>query len=207
MKTLVKNMETKRQIREKYKKIRENLSKEEVMDYSEKICEMIGKSTFYQKAEQIGCYYPLGKEVSLIPLVQKAWADGKVTLFPKVVGEDMFFYPITDFSQLEEGYFHVMEPDEALCQMADWKFAQDEKTVILTPGVAFDKTGGRMGYGKGFYDRFFAKYPNCVRIGVCYEAQIADHLILESHDRRLQYITTEQGKRESTLYKEERKCN
>lgn len=100
-----------------------------------------------------------------------------------------------------------MEPDEALCQMADWKFAQDEKTVILTPGVAFDKTGGRMGYGKGFYDRFFAKYPNCVRIGVCYEAQIADHLILESHDRRLQYIITEQGKRESTLYKEERKCN
>lgn len=202
MRILVKNMETKKQIREKYKKIRENLTKEEVMEYSEKICELIGKNTLYQKAEQIGFYYPLGNEVSLIPLVQKAWKDGKVTLFPKVVGEDMFFFSITDFSQLEEGYFHVMEPNKALCRVADERFANDDKTVILTPGVAFDKTGGRTGYGKGFYDRFFEKYPDCVRMGVCYEAQIAEHLILESHDRQLQYIITEHG-----MIWEERKCN
>ena len=193
-------METKAQIRKKYKKIRDELTKDEVSEYSEKICAYLENHALYQNAEQIGFYYPLGNEVSLNSLVQKAWKEGKVTFFPKVIGDDIFFYQITDFSQLEEGYFHVMEPGKEICQEDGCKLSlKDETTkevkapLILTPGVAFDRNGGRLGYGKGFYDRFFAAHPTCIRIGVSYEVQITEKIILEDHDKKLQYLVTENG--------------
>ena len=195
MKISVKNMETKEQIRKKYKKIRDALTVEQVAEHSERICKQLANHVLYQNAKQIGFYYPLGNEVSLLTLVKKAWHDGKMTFFPKVENKDIFFYEITDFSQLEEGYFHVMEPNAKICVEEKKRlcFSEKERPLILTPGVAFDKNGGRLGYGKGFYDRLFAAHPTWIRFGIAYERQITEELFLEEQDQRLQYLVTEQG--------------
>ena len=103
-------METKAQIRKSYKQKRAMLNEESVRVMSEAICAAVENSAWYHEAERVGFYYPLGSEVQLTGLVTTAWAAGKKTCFPRVSGENMEFYEISDFSQLEEGCFHVMEP-------------------------------------------------------------------------------------------------
>ena len=187
-------MEDKKNMRRYYRKLREQMSPEEVKCLSERICRHLLDSNLYGRSQFVYAYYPLGNEVSLLTLVKKAWHDGKMTFFPKVENKDIFFYEITDFSQLEEGYFHVMEPNAKICVEEKKRlcFSEKERPLILTPGVAFDKNGGRLGYGKGFYDRLFAAHPTWVRFGIAYERQITEELFLEEQDQRLQYLVTEQ---------------
>lgn len=140
-------METKAQIRKSYKQKRAMLNEESVRVMSEAICAAVENSAWYHEAERVGFYYPLGSEVQLTGLVTKAWAAGKKTCFPRVSGENMEFYEISDFSQLEEGCFHVMEPVESCAEPV-------VPELILIPGVVFDGFGNRAGYGKGYYDRY-----------------------------------------------------
>lgn len=182
-------METKAQIRKHYKSKREQLTEAEVASASEKICSVILGCDIYETAESIGFYYPLGNEVRLNELVKRAWQDGKKTFFPKVQGEDMEFYKITDFSQLKEGCFHVMEP-------MDIASSKEEPELVFVPGVVFDEEGNRAGYGKGYYDRYFAKHSHSVRVGVAYEMQLANSLPAEPQDIQMQYLATEKGIKE-----------
>ena len=179
-------MEIKAQIRKAYKAKRQEMPETEVVTASEKICEVIASSGFYQTAERIGFYYPLGKEVRLNKLAERAWQDGKRTCFPRVDGGNMEFYEITDFSQLREGCFHVMEP-------MDTYDTASVPELILVPGVVFDLMGNRAGYGKGFYDRYLAAHPGCVRAGIAYELQIAGEVPAEPQDVGMQYLVTEMG--------------
>ncbi len=80
-------------------------------------------------------------------IIEAAWRDGKEVAVPKVVGQDMVFYKLTDFAQLEKGYFGIPEP--ARGEIVQW-----EDAMMVMPGVAFDKENHRVGYGGGFYDRF-----------------------------------------------------
>lgn len=179
-------METKAQIRKQYKNKREKLTETETALASEKICSVILECNLYKTAESIGFYYPLGNEVRLNKVVEQAWQDGKKTFFPKVQGDNMEFYEISDFSQLEEGYFHVMEPVKT-------KVGNGEPKLVLVPGVVFDQEGNRAGYGKGYYDRYFAAHPDCLRLGTAYEMQLVQNLPTEPQDIRMQYLVTEKG--------------
>ena len=80
----------------------------------------------------------------------------------------------------------VMEPVET--NPIDW-----EEALVLVPGVAFDRQGSRMGYGKGYYDRFFEGKTDCVKVGVAYELQVADQLPTEENDLPMEYLVTEKG--------------
>ncbi len=179
-------METKKQIRKDYKKRREAMTEAEVLLASERICEVIASDECYKNTENIGFYYPLGKEVRLIELVKQAWQTGKKTWFPRVNGETMDFYEITDLSQLAEGCFHVMEP-LASCGSAG------VPELILVPGVVFDRMGNRAGYGMGFYDRYLLAHPDCIRMGIACERQITQQIPAEEQDVRMQYLATELG--------------
>ena len=96
----------------------------------------------------------------------------------------MRYFEISSFSELEEGTFHVMEPVEM--HPVDW-----ENALVLVPGVAFDRQCNRMGYGKGYYDRFFEGKPDCVKLGVAYELQVSDQLPAEENDLPMEYLVTE----------------
>ena len=104
---------------------------------------------------------------------------------PKVVGKDMIFYRLTDFSQLESGYFGIPEPRE------DGEVTRWEDALMIMPGVAFDKNCNRVGYGGGFYDRFLEKHPKICRVAVSFSFQILEEVPTEPTDICPEIIVTE----------------
>lgn len=149
--------ETKEQIRKRHLLMRNDMPREErlalsdiISIHAQKLIKLPQKNG--HKVRVYG-YYPLGSEVSLIPFY-KFLLKGEVPLaFPRVQGMSMDFYQVFSLDDLKEGAFHVMEPDNA-CKKAEWEYA-----LCFTPGSAFDREGGRFGYGKGYYDRYFEKHP------------------------------------------------
>ena len=179
-------MTPKQEIRKKYKSLRNEMSSQEVKEKSNQICQNFISSNLFQQAERIMAYAPLGNEVDIRPVIEEGWRQQKRIVFPKVFGDTMRYFEISSFSQLKEGTFHVMEPVET--NPVDW-----EEALVFVPGVAFDRQGNRMGYGKGYYDRFFEEKTDCVKVGVAYELQVANHLPTEENDLPMEYLVTEKG--------------
>lgn len=148
----------------------------------------------YQKAELLLFYISYRSEADTIQLLREALAAGRAVAVPKVVGSDMIFYRIEDFSRLVEGYRGILEPDTAFVGVVPVDFCKivPEKTVMFLPGCAFDATGGRMGYGGGFYDRFADRHPGIKRVALAYEAQLVVKVPRETHDMPVDVIVTEE---------------
>ncbi len=176
-----------KQMRQFYKNRRDGLPDSLVQRLSSQISGHILQWGLYQKAETVCFYYPLGKEVSLLGAVNDALGQGKHTAFPKVDGGTMQFLEVTSLDEMEEGYFHVMEP------VAGKAVDSGGPMLCFVPGIVFDRSGGRMGYGKGYYDRYFAKKGNCILAACAYGCQIADTVPMGAWDVRMDYIISEEG--------------
>lgn len=179
-------MKSKQQIRVALKRKRALLPIRETKQLSAKICENLQNQPSFLQADAIYFYYPLGTEVNLLFLAEIALAMGKQIAFPKVNGTKMDFYQVNSLTEFTEGSFHVMEPtgQRKICK---------ETPLVLVPGLAFDTQGRRMGYGKGYYDKYFARYLGCMKIGVCYEMQIIDEVPTGQYDIPMNMVATEQG--------------
>lgn len=178
----------KQEVRELHKKLRAQMSGAEVVWKSKQITERLFLSTWYQSAEVIYGYAPLANEVDDRKFLEQAMSDGKVVALPKTGADcSMEFYQITSLTQLVEGRFHVMEPDE------NCPICRADAPVILVPGVVFDRIGNRYGYGKGYYDRYFARYQKAERIALAYEHQIEPHLEVLPTDVKMNRIYTEEA--------------
>ena len=162
------------------------MAPEQALSLSAGICEIIKNSEYYKQARQIYAYCPLGNEADICPLIEEAWRSGKQVAFPKVFGKEMRYFEMRDFAQLAKGAFGVMEPPETI--PADWPDA-----LVLVPGVAFDRAKNRMGYGGGYYDRYFAEKESHILLGVAYAFQIAEYIPTEATDRRMDAVATERG--------------
>ena len=121
-----------------------------------------------KKSDSILCFVSKELEVPTAEIFQFAFNAGKPIAAPVCIGEDMIFRYIDSFDDLEIGSFSVREPKEYCCEAA-----VTDRTVCITPGLCYNMNGFRIGYGKGYYDRFFAK-NKCVKIGVCFEEFIGD---------------------------------
>ena len=158
---------------------------------SHEICEALWRMPLIQEARAVYCYAPIGSEVDIRELTDRLWAAGKRVAFPRVLGAkkaDMEFFEVKSRRELAEGAFHVPEPVMDGREPVDWKGAP-----VLVPGVAFDVSGARCGYGKGYYDRYFSLHPELVRIGVAFKCQLSEELsdCCEETDARLDYVQTE----------------
>lgn len=177
-----------KQLRSYFKNQRDSMTSALAGQLSVQICDKILEWEVYQNAGEIYFYYPLEKEVSLLPVIYDALAAGRHIAFPKVSGNDMAFYEVTNLDELTEGCFHVMEPPSEERFLADWPSA-----LCFVPGTAFDREGGRFGYGRGYYDRYFSGRNDCILAGCAYECQITDKLPTEEWDRRMDYMISEKG--------------
>lgn len=180
--------ESKDQIRRSYKRKRDAMPASLVSQLSVRISEKIFEWEVYQQAERMFFYYPLGNEVSLLPVIQEALRRGKQIAFPKTAGDSMEFYEITNLAELKEGQFHVMEPDTESKHPVCWN-----PQICFVPGIVFDLSGGRFGYGGGYYDRYFAKKDQVKLVGCAYGFQIVDRLPISLWDVRLEYVLSENG--------------
>lgn len=177
--------ELKSLFRTEAKQKRDALSQAEISSLSGKICETLGSHRCFLNAETVYFYYPLGSEADLLSLAEQALSLGKRAAFPRVCGDDMDFYQIYALTEFKKGAFGVMEPTGT-------KRIEEVDPLVLVPGLVFDEQGGRMGYGKGYYDRYFAKYPQCRKIGICYEVQIIPKAPCGKEDIFMDMIVTEQ---------------
>jgi 5-formyltetrahydrofolate cyclo-ligase len=120
-------------------------------------------------------------------IMQHAWDDGKCIAFPAVVGHTLSFHEVPALSVLREGAFGILEPCPT-CR----SFSTEEIDVFLLPGVAFDLSGYRVGYGKGYYDKTLHRLENLGRlVGLCYDFQLVTEIVGEPHDVRMDVIITE----------------
>ena len=140
-------MDTKKEIRKKVFAARKQRTDAWVEEMSKVITQRVAALPAFKHADRILAYADYNHEVITEYLIEEAWKAGKEVAVPKVVGKDMVFYKLTDFSQLEPGYFQIPEP--ASGEIVEWPTA-----LMIMPGVAFDRENHRVGYGGGFYDRY-----------------------------------------------------
>lgn len=183
-----KRIETKNNIRREFLRKRTQLTARQVEEWSRRICEHLLCREFFGEAETICFYYPLGNEVNLLKAAEKALHMGKQVAFPKTEGDRIRFCPVKNLSDFKEGNFHVMEP-------VGGGELVDKPILILVPGVVFDRRKNRMGYGKGFYDRYLAELGKgeTVTLGISYECQLTETIPTEETDIPMDYILTEHG--------------
>lgn len=179
-------METKREIRKQIRKIRSQIEPEEWQAKTDAIRERVVSNDLFREATDILCYINMENEVGTRQIIEEAWRLGKNVWVPKTLADgSMEFYCIHSFSELDSGAFGVMEPDgKGECAELDYG-------LMIVPGVAFDLDGNRIGYGKGFYDRYISRYPHLDTMGLAFDIQLLEQLPAEECDRSLDMVITE----------------
>ncbi|MBQ2803857.1 MAG: 5-formyltetrahydrofolate cyclo-ligase [Lachnospiraceae bacterium] len=178
-----KNSVAKRNFRKQILAKRDALSEEErrrsELLLTERIC---GHQWFYL-ADSLLCFVSYGSEISTREIIEEALRKGKKVYVPKVVSQDMIFYRITSLEELVEGYRSIREPrgdTERFVYQAD----KADTVLMLMPGAVFDKQKNRIGYGKGFYDRYLADKEGLRlrSIGIGFACQLVETLPAEEWD-------------------------
>ena len=166
----------KQELRRTIRERKRAMTEEEIVERSNALAEKFYNTPAYQAASTIYGYLPYNQEVRTVPMLQRALDEGKRVAVPKVYGEEMRFIYLEDLTQVSKGYAGIPEP------IADAPVAEDQRALVLMPGLAFDPQGHRIGYGGGFYDKFLAKEPHHPTLALCYEFQMQAHLDTEEFD-------------------------
>lgn len=198
---------SKQELRSKYLAYRNELSLKERKEKSERIQELLQSEVSYRQARVILVYMDYRSEVITTGLVEALFAAGEKRIFaPKVEGMDIAFYEVSSMADFAEGYQGIREPfGESGKRFAPEHF-QGQNILVLVPGAVFDRQRGRLGYGKGFYDRFLEKLSIACQMdgweekgafvrsaGLSFDCQLAKRVSVEAHDRRVDMIITETG--------------
>lgn len=145
---------------------------------------ILGHQWYYRSDILLG-FASYGTEIDTAEILTDALRRGKQVYLPKVEGSNLLFYRITGMSDLQKGYRGIPEPkgDTDVFEYARYA-GSEEKILMLMPGVAFDENRNRIGYGKGFYDRYLAgKEALWLRtIAVGFRCQMVDKIPAEEQD-------------------------
>lgn len=141
-----------------------------------------------KKADTVLCYISLDDEICTDEIVRVLLDSGKSVGAPYCVDNNgnMDFYYITDFDDLRIQSFGVCEPVIEKCK----KVTSFDNTIIILPGLCFDSNGNRLGYGKGYYDRFL-QIHSLISVGLCYNSLIVKKVPTDMYDKKADIIVTE----------------
>jgi 5-formyltetrahydrofolate cyclo-ligase len=156
---------------------RDSLHKELLTSLSNIIQYRILALEEFRKAEIIGAYYSIGSEVNTSEILEFALKH-KILALPK--GDAIRFVKVDDLNNLIKGRYNIMEA------VGD----TIEPDLVLVPAIAFDEEGYRIGYGKGYYDKYLSKH-NCYSIGLAYDFQILKSIPHDRHDISVNMIVTD----------------
>jgi 5-formyltetrahydrofolate cyclo-ligase len=146
---------------------------------SAEIVRAISRMRVFAEAETVFAYKAFGSEADLSGI------PGRIVLPRVLPGGAMEF--AAGAEKFRRGAFGILEPDggEVVPPAPD--------DVVLVPGLAFDVSGGRLGYGGGYYDRYFADRRGAVLVGVCFAEQIVGRVPADAGDVRMDWLVTEKG--------------
>ena len=176
----------KKALRAEIKAKKRAMTEEQIAATSEALARQLYAHPAYKEAKSIFGYLSYNQEVRTMPMLERAQKDGKRVAVPKVIGDTMIFIWLDDLSRIELGYCNIPEPID------NGPDAIDETALVMMPGLAFDPTGRRCGYGGGFYDRYLEQHPNHPTIAMCYGFQMFDHLDTDPHDIPVNYVLSQE---------------
>ena len=185
--------EQKKKLRSAYLEKRNQMDPEKRSAASKKIANWVLANKRFKLAKTVFLYASYKSEVETKELIQACLKLGKRVALPKVNGEEMEFYAISSWEELFPGYQGILEP-----QTADKEpVIPVDSDVMLLPGAVFDRRGGRIGYGGGYYDRYldnildgYGHRPYLMALG--FAGQICPKkLPTETHDKKMDCILTE----------------
>ncbi|WP_304681279.1 5-formyltetrahydrofolate cyclo-ligase [uncultured Clostridium sp.] len=176
----------KKVIREDIIKKRDNLSLDIKIEYDISIFNKLINSEAYKNSNKIFTYISFGNEIDTKEFIKYALNDGKEIYVPKTdkVNKEMMAVRIHSLDNMIEDNWGILEPkyidEEKICEDFD---------LIIIPGLAFDRNGNRIGYGGGYYDKYFSKIKNINnKVALAYDFQILDNIQSEIHDIKVDYI-------------------
>ena len=166
---------------------RKGISAEDKARLDSALCDSL--KSIADKADMWLLFYPIKNEPDLLPFAKYLLALGKKVAFPISITDtyDLDFRLITDLSQMKAGAYGIPEPSDNLPIINDFG-----KAICLVPALAFDRRGFRIGYGKGYYDRFLSKHRTCT-VGMTYDCLVTDILPTDKNDIPVDMIITESG--------------
>ena len=144
----------------------------------------------FKQAETIHIFISKTDEPDTSPIIESAWESGKTVAVPCVVPEsfELFHSQLKSFEDLSSGALGVLEPSP------EGRIAMNPESfdLVIIPGVAFDRQGGRLGYGKGYYDRFLEQTA-AFRLALAFNFQVLEKVPTEKHDVPMNGVLTESG--------------
>lgn len=169
------------EIRKKYKEIRKHLKGN--------ICDKFYENEMYLNSEQIFTFVNYGSEIGTKELIKRALKDNKRVAVPYMTGKEheMIFIEINSLEELKENKIGIPEPDYNESKISK----SNCNTLVIVPGLAFDREFYRVGYGGGFYDKYLSENEYGCAVGVCFNEQITDSLPREKTDKCVDAVVTE----------------
>ena len=158
-----------------------------------KISDYLSSMASYRHARLLLFYVPIKSEVNVLPLLTDALNKGRATALPRCEKQPgvMTFRYVRSMDELSAGAFGVPEPSENALIVPASELASHD-VFALVPALAFDKKGYRLGYGKGYYDRFLSTFGG-MSAGVAFGDLIFDELPKGFYDRRVKAVVSERG--------------
>jgi len=143
----------------------------------------------YRRSKSLGIYYPIGSEVQTFDLIRYSLNDNKTVCLPKIIDSTTIeFFKIIENSfekiSFQKGKYGIFEPSISTETI-------DKIDMLIIPGIAFDLKGNRIGYGKGYYDRFLSSRKANYKIGLAYEIQVLNNIPNNELDVPVDIIVTE----------------
>lgn len=168
-------------------------------ELSRLICDKFTTLESYRQSETVMWYLHCRSEVRTLPAVARALCENKKTVVPyctrdldgnKILG----LWRLEDLSELVPGTWGILEPPRIRWDETERKVHPQSLDLIMVPGVGFDRQGGRIGNGAGYYDRLLQSVrKDAVVAGVCYESQIFSNLPMAAHDVYMDRVITEKN--------------
>ncbi|MCI1274144.1 MAG: 5-formyltetrahydrofolate cyclo-ligase [Clostridiaceae bacterium] len=170
-------MENKQTLRKKYKEIRNNL---DVNSKSIELCKKLRETEVYKSSNNIMTFYPLTNEIDTRDLFN----DFKNFYLPKTDGENLLVCPYKTNDKMELSSFHTLEPISE-------PILPEKLDLVIVPALVVDKNNYRLGYGKGFYDRFISQNPQLKTVVLIPKELVIEELPIDEFDKQVDFVISD----------------
>jgi 5-formyltetrahydrofolate cyclo-ligase len=194
MSTPAEPLSPKQALREQARKNR--IAQKDKEAVSKKICETFMALPAYQAAKTVMWYVDAGSEVRTRHTLPEALTHGKRVVVPYCIVEtnELELFHLEDMSELVEGAYKILEPSDDLRKVPGKILQPEDLDLVMVPGTAFDARGGRMGQGKGYYDRLLARArKDAPLVALAFECQMFPSIPVDAHDVYMDLVITETG--------------
>ena len=180
-------IKAKKETRALFRKMRKEISEDQRQVLDKILLDKISSKDEFIKASVVLAYYPVNDEINTLPIIEYALKEGKRVALPISNTEDhtLTFRFISSLDELVAGAYSIPEPPSNARP-----FVNEINSLCIVPGLCFDREGNRIGYGKGFYDRFLADFDG-VTLGLCYSEFLLEEIPTDENDRKVNIVVSD----------------